>query len=105
MSTSILPRLARVAAVCALTVGALSGCGAIKETANCASVCSRYKDCFDGSFDTKSCTEQCQSKSESDKNFARSTDQCQACITDRACSETAFPCATECAGVIITSSK
>ncbi len=67
----------------------------IDEASDCRSVCNRYADCFDSSYDVDSCIDRCTSGSD-DGNVA---DACEACVDDASCSES-FGCAVECAGVV-----
>ena len=76
------------------------GCGATIPTAECASVCNRYGDCFDGSFNVQGCIAQCRTSAAADKGFVTTLQRCDVCISEEACVQAAFPCAAVCTGVI-----
>jgi hypothetical protein len=79
------------------------GCGAaesIEREIDCNSICSRYSDCFDESYDVSECQDKCDDNADKDRDFADKVDACENCIDDRSCSEGAFKCATACAGIV-----
>lgn len=80
-----------------LTLGA---CQPIDAAFDCNTICTRYKDCFDGAYDVEACADRCRSKAESTTNFYRSVDTCEACMTDRACVSATFTCGTDCSEVV-----
>lgn len=77
-----------------------SGCNAIESHAECVDVCDRYAECFDSSYDTEACVDRCSDDADNSDDFARRLNVCEACADDRACSETVFPCADDCAGIV-----
>jgi hypothetical protein len=79
---------------------ALSSCGEADKIFDCESVCSRYKSCFDGTYDVGTCRSRCKAKADADTSFQQKADACNACIDDKSCSEATFKCATQCAGVV-----
>lgn len=92
------------ALVSALLVLSTFGCGEaaddIANTYNCARVCDRYRDCFDSDYDAQTCAENCENKADDDTEYANTVNSCEACIDSRSCSETLFPCASECSSVV-----
>lgn len=90
--------LARLGA--ALTALALAACAPIDQALDCQTVCTRYKDCFNGSYDVDACADRCRSRAANDKDTANAVNRCEACIDDRACASATFNCAGDCANVV-----
>jgi hypothetical protein len=90
-----------LALLCTVALGSLPlmGCGEVDQRADCASICTRYEDCFDSEYDSSACVDRCESEGDSDERFVDRADQCEACIDDIACSES-FVCVDECAGIV-----
>jgi hypothetical protein len=78
---------------------AVTGCDKIEHQYDCHSICQKYADCADSSYDVDSCTDSCSDEADSNEDFADRADSCQACVDDRACSET-FPCIDDCIGIV-----
>jgi hypothetical protein len=76
------------------------GCNEIEQHAECVDVCDRYNECFDSSYDTEACIDRCSDDADQSAAFASQLNVCEACQDDRACSETVFPCADDCAGIV-----
>lgn len=84
--------------VCAfLTLGA---CRPIDAAFDCNTICTRYKDCFDGSYNVETCAERCRGKVDGNSEFYRTVDTCEACIDDRACASATFSCNSDCSQVV-----
>lgn len=75
----------------------MAGCA---NRLQCQSICDKYQECFSSEYDTKSCVNSCVDKSKDDEDFSRRVEMCEVCIDDRACSESAFGCATDCVGIV-----
>jgi hypothetical protein len=78
-------------------------CGEADKVENkitCASVCNRYKDCFDSDYDVGNCTDSCEAEANSNNDKDRRLEECDTCIDGQSCTGAAFSCATECAGII-----
>jgi hypothetical protein len=75
------------------------GCDKADAIFDCQSVCSRYRDCFNSSYDVSKCRNDCRASSEQDSNFRQKADSCEKCINDKSCAGT-FACAAECVGVV-----
>jgi hypothetical protein len=67
---------------------------------DCQSVCSRYRDCFDGRYDVDGCRSRCTEEADRDIDYKRRADDCEACIDDRSCTSATFSCFTTCAGIV-----
>lgn len=72
----------------------------ITNNVNCASVCSRYSDCFDSDYDVEGCTDRCEAEADASENREARLESCNACIDDKSCSAATFQCASECAGIV-----
>jgi hypothetical protein len=89
--------------VIALGAGALGfvhlGCGA--ETAfDCDRVCTRYKDCYDASYDVGACRDRCRSNAEKDATVKAKADACEECIGDMSCLSATFNCSQDCSAIV-----
>ncbi len=78
----------------------LMGCAPVDAALDCDTICTRYEDCFDGSYDVSACASRCRSRSASDTGAADARNRCEACINDRACASATFNCAADCANVV-----
>ena len=89
------------AALPTLLLGLFLAGGAVgcDQAADCAAVCERYQTCFDDEYDVDACRSRCNDSSDDDAFRAR-VNECDACINERDCVETAFSCGAQCAGVI-----
>lgn len=79
---------------------AFTACQPVDAALDCNTVCTRYKDCFDGDYNVESCATRCRKSAEADAQYYRSLDTCEACITDRACASATFSCGSECGQVV-----
>jgi len=82
--------------LCGLAVPA---CQTVDEAFDCRSICQRYADCVDSNYDVSTCASDCRDQADESEAFSDKADACEACIDERACSET-FPCIDECIGVV-----
>jgi hypothetical protein len=89
----------------ALLLGLAAACGddnpiqSIDRSTDCSDICGKYKDCVGGSdFDTDKCSDDC-SDMKSDEQSSK-IDTCENCLDDKSCTEGAFNCLTECAGIV-----
>ena len=85
-----------------MLIGALllGGCRAVDSAADCQHVCERYRDCFDAEYGVDSCAERCRTSANTDTEYYRKVDSCDACIDARACATAVFGCSTHCAAVV-----
>jgi hypothetical protein len=79
-------------------VGA-GGCDEAQNAFNCTDLCNRYRDCFDHSYDTGSCSSRCQDNANSNQNFDERANSCQNCMNDNSCAAATFSCPS-CAGIV-----
>lgn len=95
----LIPQLTRVVVV-AFAFLTLGGCQPIDAAFDCNTICTRFKDCFDGSYDVESCGDRCRASAEAEPNYYRAVDTCEACMTDRACASATFTCGSDCSQVV-----
>jgi hypothetical protein len=85
----------------ALCGGLLAACtDDIDEQFDCIAICDRYAECADEDYDVDDCADRCETNADQDEAFGDKADACEACIDDRSCVEAAFPCASECVGIV-----
>lgn len=90
-------RFARLSGLLALM--ALSGC-AVDAAVDCNTICTRYKDCFDGNYDVAACASRCRDRSAATNDGANDRNRCEACINDRACASATFSCSGDCGEIV-----
>ncbi|WP_146209572.1 hypothetical protein [Vitiosangium sp. GDMCC 1.1324] len=72
----------------------LGGC-----KSDCRVVCERSQECFTSGLDVDSCTDNCQDKSDDNKDHADKAQECADCVSARVCSEVIKSCIDDCFGV------
>jgi predicted MFS family arabinose efflux permease len=72
---------------------------AVDAKIDCASICNRYKDCFDSSYDTDTCRSKCEDNSKADSSYDAKAEACDNCLDDASCAES-FSCADKCLNVV-----
>jgi hypothetical protein len=92
MKTSLLAGL--------LALGSLVGCNAVENAIDCHGICTRYKDCYDTSYDVDKCASKCRDDANSDKDYMTKADACNDCIGDKSCASATFGCAVQCGGIV-----
>jgi hypothetical protein len=75
-------------------------CGEADKIYDCQSVCNRYKSCFSSTYDVDGCRSRCKNNADTDMDYQRKADDCEACIDDRSCQSATFSCATRCVGIV-----
>jgi len=87
-----------------LALTALAACGkddpitAIDRTTDCSAICDKYKDCINSDYDTEACVDRCTDMVTEEKTDR--IDECEACVDEKSCTNSAFSCLTECAGIV-----
>ena len=76
--------------------GLPSGCDA---AADCSAICSRYQSCFDDDYDVEACEERCGDSSD-EADYRARANECEACMNERDCINSAFNCGSECSEVV-----
>jgi hypothetical protein len=72
----------------------------VHNSIDCHSVCSRYADCFDNSYDVDGCTDRCKGSADSDEQRQSRLRACDDCIDERSCTSATFNCAANCSGIV-----
>ena len=87
-----------------LLLAVLGACGkddpitAIDRTTDCSNICSKYKECISGDYDTDACEDRCTDMVSANKTDR--IDECESCVDDKSCTNSAFSCASECVGIV-----
>ncbi|EYF02601.1 Hypothetical protein CAP_6712 [Chondromyces apiculatus DSM 436] len=63
------------------------GCDDVDELVNCQEICQNYADCVDSEYDVEGCRNECETKSDNDKDYASDANVCEACLDGKACAE------------------
>src|SRR3954453_16526397 len=88
------------AAILVAVLVAGQGCDTVDAAFDCEAVCSRYRDCYDASYDVGHCRSQCRTASANDPTVRSKADACEACIGDRSCLSATFVCGGDCAAIV-----
>ena len=89
-----------VALPVAFAIAAVGACSSVSNAIDCHSICKRYGDCFNSSYDVDACESRCKSNAASDQDFQNKVNTCDACIDDRSCTSATFNCAPSCNGIV-----
>jgi hypothetical protein len=90
----------RLFTTAALLLGlGLAGCG-LDAAVDCQGICSRYRTCFDSSYDVQACEERCRANAKADSAYRAKADACKACIDSATCTTAAFTCSTKCISIV-----
>ena len=98
ISTAFFPLLRLAAAIGAVAL--FGGCQPIDAALDCNTICKRYKDCYNGSYDVSACADRCRASARTNKDLANSINRCEACINDRACASATFNCGADCSNIV-----
>lgn len=96
---NLISQFSRVIAVAAAVLS-LGACQPIDAAFDCDTICTRYKDCFDGSYNVETCASRCRANAKASNDFYHTVDKCEACIDDRACASATFSCNSDCGQVV-----
>jgi len=97
LSPAVFPLFRLLAAVAAI---ALMGCQPIDAALDCNTICTRYKNCYSGSYDVSACADRCRSNARTNSDLANAINRCEACIDDRACASATFNCGADCSNIV-----
>ena len=75
-------------------------CDTVETAFDCQSVCTRYRDCYDSSYNVDNCRSSCRSRAASDPSVKQAADTCEACIGDKSCLSATFTCAGSCGNIV-----
>jgi hypothetical protein len=85
--------IAALVGIVSFVVGS-SGCDdtdQIGTAFDCDTVCDRYRDCFDQSYNVDACQDRCESRA-ANESFRNSVDACEDCIGRNSCLSMTFNC-------------
>jgi len=71
----------------------------VDEATDCEIICDKYQECFDSSYDTDACYDNCVDRADDMPNRDQE-DSCEDCIDDMSCGEAVFSCADNCVGIV-----
>ena len=94
--------LAQLLASCAIALACLVSfsCDSADEAFDCQAVCSRYRDCYDQSYDVGRCRDNCRSRAANDPSVKSAADTCEACIGGMSCLSATFNCGASCSNIV-----
>ena len=84
----------------AITSPACGGSNAIDRIYDCDQICDKYKECADANYDNAWCADDCRAAAKDDQAYQSKADDCETCIDDRSCVDSAFQCSAQCAGIV-----
>jgi hypothetical protein len=86
-------------AIAALSLSACEATEDIDEASDCEVICDTFADCVDSEYDTEGCYDRCTQRADSMESRDQE-DTCESCLDDLSCTEAAFECTPECAGIV-----
>jgi hypothetical protein len=75
-------------------------CDSVETAFDCQQVCTRYRDCYDSSYDVDKCRSSCRSRAANDPSVRQAADTCESCIGDMSCLSATFNCAGSCSNIV-----
>jgi hypothetical protein len=75
-------------------------CDSVETAFDCQQVCTRYRDCYNSSYDVDSCRSSCRSRAANDPSVKQAADTCESCIGDMSCLSATFNCAGSCSNIV-----
>jgi hypothetical protein len=75
-------------------------CDTVETAFDCESVCTRYRDCYDASYNVDNCRSSCRSRAANDSTVRQAADTCEACIGDKSCLSAPFQCGGSCSNIV-----
>lgn len=96
-------RLLRAFALALCGTPLFAACGAddeIERRIDCGSICGRYAECFDESYDIDECESRCRDEAARDEDYQDKVSACESCMDDESCAASLFECTDECLGIV-----
>ena len=84
----------------AIASASFVSCDSVDTAFDCQSVCSRYRDCYDSSYDVGRCRDSCRARAANDPNVKGAADTCEACIGGMSCLSATFNCGASCSNIV-----
>jgi hypothetical protein len=75
-------------------------CDSVETAFDCQQVCTRYRDCYDSSYNVDNCRSSCRSRAANDPSVQQAADTCDSCIGDMSCLSATFNCASSCSNIV-----
>ena len=75
-------------------------CDSVETAFDCEQVCTRYRDCYNSSYDVDQCRSSCRSRAANDPSVRQAADTCESCIGDMSCLSATFNCAGSCSNIV-----
>ncbi len=75
-------------------------CDSVETAFDCEQVCTRYRDCYDASYNVDNCRSSCRSRAANDSSVRQAADTCEACIGDKSCLSATFQCGGSCSNIV-----
>jgi hypothetical protein len=75
-------------------------CDSIETAFDCEQVCTRYRDCYNASYNVDNCRSNCRSRAANDPSVKQAADTCEACIGDKSCLSATFQCGGSCSNIV-----
>jgi len=84
----------------ALTFASSISCDSVEAAFDCSSVCGRYRDCYDSSYDVDGCESRCRTNAANNSKIKDDAATCESCIGDMSCLSATFNCAGSCGSIV-----
>lgn len=75
-------------------------CDTVETAFDCDQVCTRYRDCYDSSYNVDNCRSSCRTRAANDSTVQQAADTCDACIGDKSCLSATFQCGSSCSNIV-----
>ncbi len=75
-------------------------CDSVETAFDCQQVCTRYRDCYNSSYNVDNCRSSCRSRAANDSSVRQAADACESCIGDMSCLSATFNCAGSCSNIV-----
>jgi hypothetical protein len=93
----------KLSVILSLTFATIVGsadCSSVDSLFDCQAVCTKYKDCYNSSYDVGGCRDRCRTASANDATIRSKADQCDACISGMSCAGATFNCGSTCGAIV-----
>jgi hypothetical protein len=75
-------------------------CDSVDAAFDCQQVCTRYRDCYDSSYNVDNCRSSCRSRAANDPSVRQAADTCESCIDGQSCLSAPFTCGSSCSNIV-----
>jgi hypothetical protein len=77
-----------------------TSCGSAETAFDCEQVCTKYRDCYNTSYDVGMCEDRCRSAAANDATVKSKADACESCIDGMSCAGATFNCTQDCSAIV-----